>query len=71
MAQLSSTQRAELERKLNGLRTQHRDLDDAIDALGNMTVQDSLQIQRLKRQKLQLKDQIVRLENSLVPDIIA
>jgi hypothetical protein len=71
MAQLSSIQRAELERKLNGLRTQHRDLDDAIDALGNMTVQDSLQIQRLKRQKLQLKDQIVRLENSLVPDIIA
>jgi len=71
MAQLSSNQRAELERKLNGLRTQHRDLDDAIDALGNMTVQDSLQIQRLKRQKLQLKDQIVRLENSLVPDIIA
>ncbi len=71
MAQLSTKQRAELERKLTNLRTQHRDLDDAIDALGTMTVQDSLQIQRLKRQKLQLKDQIVRFENTLVPDIIA
>ncbi len=71
MAQFTTKQRAELERRLNDLRTQHRDLDDAIDALGTMTVQDSLQIQRLKRQKLQLKDQIVRFENSLVPDIIA
>ena len=71
MAQLTTKQRTELERKLTDLRTQHRDLDDAIDALGTMTAQDSLQIQRLKRQKLQLKDQIVRFENSLIPDIIA
>ncbi len=71
MAQLTTKQRAELERKLTDLRTQHRDLDDAIDALGTMTAQDSLQIQRLKRQKLHLKDQIVRFENTLVPDIIA
>lgn len=58
--------RAEMER----LRVEHRDLDDAIVALGR-TVGDQLQLQRLKRRKLALRDRIRQLEDQLTPDIIA
>ncbi len=63
----------ELEHKLADLRTAHRDLDDAIEALvsAGSRYQLQLQLQRLKKQKLALKDDIARLENALVPDIIA
>ena len=61
----------ELEHKLADLRTAHRDLDDAIEALVSAGSRDQLQLQRLKKQKLALKDDIARLENALVPDIIA
>ncbi|MBH61872.1 MAG: hypothetical protein CL569_05365 [Alphaproteobacteria bacterium] len=63
----------ELEHKLADLRTAHRDLDDAIKALVSAGSRDQLQLQlqRLKKQKLALKDDIARLENALVPDIIA
>jgi len=53
------------------LRTEHRDLDDAIAALGAQSVPDQLQIARLKRRKLMLKDRINRLEDELTPDILA
>ena len=57
--------------KLEMLRREHRDLDDAIHALQDRGTADMLTLQRLKRQKLQLKDQIARLEDQLTPDIIA
>lgn len=53
------------------LRTEHRDLDAAISALISTDSQDQLQIARLKRRKLQLKDQIAMIEDYLTPDIIA
>ena len=61
----------ELKKKLEELRVQHRDLDDQIAALQAAGGHDHLQIQRLKKQKLALKDQIAKLESALVPDIIA
>ena len=60
-----------LRTKLVELRTEHRDLDDAINAMDERGVYDTIKVQRLKKRKLALKDQIIRLENALVPDIIA
>ncbi|MAC10920.1 YdcH family protein [Novosphingopyxis iocasae] len=56
---------------LQGLRIEHRDLDDAIAALTAQQVPDQLQIARLKRRKLALKDRIGRIEDEITPDIIA
>jgi hypothetical protein len=56
---------------LEQLRVEHRDLDDAITALRAQAVVDQLQIARLKKKKLILKDRIMRVEDQLVPDIIA
>ena len=50
---------------------EHRDLDAAIAAMAEQGVKDQLQITRLKKRKLQLKDQITRIEDALLPDIIA
>ncbi len=61
----------ELRRRLAMLRTEHRDLDAAIGALIATESQDQLQIARLKKRKLQLKDQIAMIEDYLTPDIIA
>ncbi len=60
-----------LKTKLEELRTEHRDLDDVIARVAEAATVDRLQIQRLKKRKLQLKDQINRIESLLVPDIIA
>jgi hypothetical protein len=57
--------------KLAVLRRQHRDLDDAIDALQLAVNPDQLTLRRLKKQKLALKDTISRIEDELTPDIIA
>lgn len=57
--------------KIQQLRVQHRDLDDAIDALLNAGTTNMLQIKRLKKQKLLLKDKIATLEDETLPDIIA
>ncbi|MDX8351533.1 YdcH family protein [Cognatiyoonia sp. IB215182] len=57
--------------KLEVLRREHRDLDEAIDALHDRGSADMLTIKRLKKQKLVLKDRIVALEDRLLPDIIA
>ncbi|KFG67822.1 MULTISPECIES: YdcH family protein [Microvirga] len=65
------TELAELEAELARLKQEHRDLDMAIDALESMVAGDQLQVQRLKKRKLSLKDQIIRLEDQLTPDIIA
>ncbi|MCK0068322.1 YdcH family protein [Kordiimonas laminariae] len=50
---------------------QHRDLDDAITAMGVAGSFDALQLQRMKKRKLALKDEIEKFQNMLVPDIIA
>jgi hypothetical protein len=57
--------------RLEVLRREHRDLDDAIHALSSGGRADALTLQRLKKQKLALKDQIVRINDQLIPDIIA
>ena len=57
--------------KIQQLRVQHRDLDDAIDALLKSGTTNMLQLKRLKKQKLMLKDQIAKLEDEMLPDIIA
>lgn len=61
----------EIERRIVELRTEHRDLDGVIERLMDSPVHDQLQLQRMKKRKLQLKDLITRLEALLVPDIIA
>ena len=57
--------------ELAQLRLEHRDLDAAIEALSQRTAADSLQLQRLKKRKLALKDRIGFLEDQLLPDISA
>ena len=57
--------------KLEALKSEHRDLDDVIDRLIEKPPFDQLQLQRLKKRKLGLKDQILRQESQLSPDIIA
>lgn len=61
----------ELRKRLEMLRIEHRDLDAAIDALSGAGAQDQLQIARLKKRKLKLKDQIALVQDYLIPDIIA
>lgn len=60
-----------LRQKLTELRSEHRDLDDVISRLVEQAPVDQLQLQRLKKRKLSLKDAISRLESQLLPDIIA
>lgn len=57
--------------RLEVVRREHRDLDTAINALEATARPDQLMLRRLKKQKLALKDQIVKLEDQLIPDIIA
>ena len=57
--------------RLRELRQEHRDLDAAIDALQGAVRYDQLQLQRLKKKKLGLRDEIARIQDQLYPDIIA
>ncbi|MBC6404141.1 MAG: YdcH family protein [Rhodospirillales bacterium] len=57
--------------QLDELRSAHRELDDAISRIAKELPFDQLQLQRMKKRKLQLRDEIARLENLLIPDIIA
>ena len=57
--------------RISQLHIEHRDLDDVISRLSQSTAQDQLQLQRLKKRKLYLKDQIALLERQLTPDIPA
>ena len=68
---IDANDRAELEAELACLKEEHRDLDGAIDALERIVAGDQLQIQRLKKRKLVLRDRIAHLEDQLTPDIIA
>jgi hypothetical protein len=62
---------SEILRRLEFLRSEHRDLDAAIAALLSTGSVDQLQAARLKKRKLRLKDEIAALEDELIPDIIA
>jgi hypothetical protein len=61
----------EISQRLELLRVEHRDLDAAIIALGASTIPDQLQLARLKKKKLRLRDEIAWCEDQLLPDIIA
>jgi len=60
-----------MRRRIEALRVEHRDLDTAIEALGDASSADQLQLARLKKRRLRLRDEIARIEDSLIPDIIA
>ena len=60
-----------MEARLDLLRLEHRDLDTAIAALAETGVPDQLQMARLKKRKLRLRDEIAMVEDELIPDIIA
>jgi len=68
---IAPEEEAEIRRQLAELRQEHRDLDAAIDAMIASGPVDTIQIQRLKKRKLALKDRIAGLEDQLLPDIIA
>ena len=61
----------ELLQRLELLKVEHRDLDDAITALVEAGGRDQLSVARLKKRKLHLRDRIIQIENQLIPDIIA
>jgi hypothetical protein len=67
----TAEERAGLVAQLERLREEHRDLDAAIEALRGAGQADQLQLQRLKKRKLLLRDKLARLEDQLTPDIIA
>ena len=69
--ELSEEELAAIRQKLEALRIEHRDLDDVIARLERDHYEDELQLRRMKRRKLMLKDQIALLEGQLVPDIPA
>lgn len=64
-------ERVEAEQKLVELRIEHRDLDEVITRLAETVDHNEVQLRRLKKRKLALKDQIARLESAMVPNIIA
>jgi hypothetical protein len=68
---MNADEERHLRRDLERLKQEHRDLDAAIDALTSVPGSDRLQIQRLKKRRLMLRDQITRIEDQLFPDIIA
>jgi len=70
-ATMTDEQQAELKSQLARLRQEHRDLDAAIEALQETPGSDILQVQRLKKRKLYLRDRITFIEDQLTPDIIA
>ena len=69
--ELTPEERAALTAQIERLREEHRDLDTAIEALREAGPADQLQLQRLKKRKLMLRDKLTRLEDQLTPDIIA
>jgi hypothetical protein len=67
----SEEELAQMRQRLQVMEIEHHDLDDVIGRLSADPAQDQLQLQRLKKRKLYLKDQISRLRARLIPDIIA
>ena len=61
----------EIRRRINDLTLEHRDLDDALNLMKEKPFIDELQLRRIKKRKLKLKDEILLLESKLIPDIEA
>ena len=70
-AAMTQDEERELRAQLARLQQEHRDLDAAIEALQDSPGSDIIQVQRLKKRKLHLKDRITFIEDQLTPDIIA
>lgn len=68
---VNQEQAGDLAARLEALRVEHRDLDDAIAQLQEALYVDQLQLRRMKKRKLQLKDFIARMESALIPDLDA
>jgi hypothetical protein len=68
---LTDEERGQIEARIVALEIEHHDLDDVIDRLVLDPIQDQLQLRRLKKRKLFLRDTISRLKDRLIPDIIA
>jgi hypothetical protein len=68
---LTEEERMQIEARILELEIEHSDLDDVTAKLSTDPAQEPLQLRRLKKRKLYLKDQIARLRNRLIPDIIA
>ncbi len=68
---MNNDEKHELQEQLARLQQEHRDLDAAISALQHTAGSDQLQVQRLKKRKLHLRDRISYIEDQLTPDIIA
>lgn len=68
---MDETLRATLLERIGQLQIEHRDLDDAIARLSDNPLPDQLRMQRLKKRKLLLKDQLAHLERQLDPDVLA
>ncbi len=60
-----------IRQRVHELKLEHSDLDDAIEQLTNSGNFEELKIKRMKKRKLKLKDELLRLENDLIPDILA
>lgn len=68
---MNEIDRESLQNRLAALESEHRDLDDVIARIGGKGPFDQLQLQRLKKRKLRLKDEIARIRSKLLPDILA
>ncbi len=68
---IGNAEHVALQQRIVALKLEHRDLDTAIERLAQDAAHDELQLRRLKRRKLLLKDQIARLERQLDPDVLA
>lgn len=68
---LIEEERREIEQRIAELEIEHGDLDDIISRLSETPTQDQLQLRRLKKRKLFLKDMLARLRDKLIPDILA
>lgn len=71
MSDADIKEQQQLRTRLNELESEHRDLDDVIAHLGSQTPFDQLQLQRLKKRKLGLKDEMALIRSCILPDIIA
>jgi hypothetical protein len=71
MTNIGNAERVALMERLAALQVEHRDLDAVIDRLAHDSTHDQLQLTRLKRRKLLLKDQMARLERQIDPDVSA
>ena len=68
---MSKREEEQLRLRLHDLKDEHQDLDAAIASMSEQAIFDQLRMQRMKKRKLQLKDEIARIEDYLEPDIIA